>query len=57
MADITAEQALAMTYTDHVSVDKVVSAPVSEAFEKFLEFVWLKNGGKLRVCTIIRHTN
>ena len=43
--ELTAEKALAMTYTDYVAVEKVVSAPLPVAFEKFHDYVWLRNGG------------
>ena len=43
---ITADQALAMDYSDQVVVEKIVHAKVPEAFVKFHEIVWLKNAGK-----------
>jgi len=43
--ELTAEKALAMTYTDYVACEKIVSAPLPVAFEKFHDYVWLKGGG------------
>lgn len=42
-AEITAEGALAMTYTEELSVEKVISAPIEVAYTQFREVVWKKN--------------
>jgi len=43
---ITAEEALAKTYNEEVVVERVVPTTASEAYSKFQEFVWLRNGGE-----------
>lgn len=54
MADsLTAEEALNQTYSDSTEVVKVVSAPIHIAFQKFHEFVWLKNAGKSQIIPVV----
>lgn len=42
---LTAEEALKQEYSEGFIVEKIVSAKVPVAFEKFREVVWLKNAG------------
>lgn len=45
-SQLTADDALAMTYSHSLSVERVVPVQPVEAFDKFHQFVWLRNAGK-----------
>jgi len=44
-AVMTAEEALSMSYEKEIVVEQVISAPIASTFDKFREYVCLKNGG------------